>query len=55
MVPGFDADLILALNLAGTFVFGLSGGIAGVVGTLVVLGAGSGLFLVLRRREREPA
>ena len=31
-----------------------SGGIAGVVGTLVVLGAGSGLFLVLRRREREP-
>jgi uncharacterized membrane protein YeiH len=30
VVPGFDADLILALNLAGTFVFGLSGGIAGV-------------------------
>ena len=30
MLPGFDPDLILALNLAGTFVFGLSGGIAGV-------------------------
>jgi uncharacterized membrane protein YeiH len=30
MVPGFDADLIFALSLAGTFVFGLSGGIAGV-------------------------
>ena len=30
MVPGFDPDLILALSFAGTFVFGLSGGIAGV-------------------------
>ena len=30
MLPGFDPDLILALNLAGTFVFGLSGGIVGV-------------------------
>jgi uncharacterized membrane protein YeiH len=30
VVPGFDPDVILALNLAGTFVFGLSGGIAGV-------------------------
>ena len=30
MLPGFDPDVILALNLAGTFVFGLSGGIAGV-------------------------
>ena len=30
MVAGFDADLILALSLAGTFIFGLSGGIAGV-------------------------
>jgi uncharacterized membrane protein YeiH len=30
MLPGFNPDLILVLNLAGTFVFGLSGGIAGV-------------------------
>jgi hypothetical protein len=30
----------------------LSGGLAGVVGTLVVLGAGTGLFLVVRRRDR---
>lgn len=30
MVPGFDPDLILVLNFAGTFVFGLSGGLAGV-------------------------
>jgi uncharacterized membrane protein YeiH len=30
VLPGFDPDLILALNLAGTFVFGLSGGMAGV-------------------------
>lgn len=33
----------------------VSGGLAGVIGTLVVLGAGGGLFLLLRRREREPA
>jgi cobalt/nickel transport protein len=32
-----------------------SGALAGVVGTVVVLGLGSGLFLLLRRREREPA
>lgn len=32
-----------------------AGGLAGVAGTLVVLGAGSGLFLVLRRRERQRA
>jgi hypothetical protein len=33
-----------------------AGGLAGVVGTFVVLGAGSGLFLLLRRREAaEPA
>ena len=30
MLPGFDPDLILGLSLIGTFVFGLSGGIAGV-------------------------
>ena len=28
--PGFDPTLILWLNLAGTFVFGVSGGIAAV-------------------------
>ena len=38
MVPGFDPDVILALNLAGTFVFGLSGGIAGVRHRLDVFG-----------------
>ncbi len=30
MVQGFDLTLILWLNLVGTFVFGLSGGLAGV-------------------------
>jgi uncharacterized membrane protein YeiH len=30
VLPGFSPDLILVLNLVGTFVFGLSGGIAGV-------------------------
>ena len=30
MVPGFDPMLLLVLNLAGTFAFGLSGGMAGV-------------------------
>ena len=30
MVPGLDPDLILALNLTGTFVFGLSVGVAAV-------------------------
>jgi uncharacterized membrane protein YeiH len=30
VLPGFDPDVILALNLVGTFVFALSGGIAGV-------------------------
>ena len=38
MVPGFDPDLILVLNLAGTFVFGLAGGIAGVRKRLDVFG-----------------
>jgi len=30
VLPGFSPGLILVLNLVGTFVFGLSGGIAGV-------------------------
>ena len=30
--PGFDPTLILVLNLVGTFVFGISGGLAAVVG-----------------------
>jgi uncharacterized membrane protein YeiH len=38
MLPGFDPDLILALSLAGTFVFGLSGGIAGVRTRLDIFG-----------------
>jgi uncharacterized membrane protein YeiH len=38
MVVGFDATLILVLNLAGTFVFGLSGGLAGVRARLDLLG-----------------
>ncbi len=32
-----------------------AGGLAGVIGTLEVLGVGSGLFLLVRRRERRPA
>jgi uncharacterized membrane protein YeiH len=35
---GFDPTLILALNLAGTFVFGLSGGLAAVRGRLDLFG-----------------
>jgi uncharacterized membrane protein YeiH len=35
---GFDPDLILALNLAGTFVFGLSGGLAAVRARLDLFG-----------------
>ena len=38
MVEGFDPTLILVLNLAGTFVFGLSGGLAGVRARLDLLG-----------------
>ena len=30
VLHGFDPTLLLVLNLAGTFVFGLSGGLAGV-------------------------
>src|SRR4051795_8160562 len=36
--PGFDPTLILVLNLAGTFVFGLSGGLAGVRAKLDLFG-----------------
>jgi uncharacterized membrane protein YeiH len=36
--PGFDPTLILWLNLAGTFVFGLSGGLAAVHARLDVFG-----------------
>ncbi len=35
---GFNPTLILVLNLAGTFVFGLSGGLAAVRARLDVLG-----------------
>src|SRR6478672_12044982 len=35
---GFDPTVILALNLAGTFVFGLSGGLAGVRAKLDLFG-----------------
>jgi uncharacterized membrane protein YeiH len=35
---GFDPTLILVLNLAGTFVFGLSGGLAAVRGKLDLFG-----------------
>jgi uncharacterized membrane protein YeiH len=38
MVVGFDPNLILALNLAGTFAFGLSGGLAAVRARLDLLG-----------------
>lgn len=39
MLKGFPPDLILALNLAGTFVFGISGGLAAVRHRLDVFGA----------------
>lgn len=38
MVPGFDPTLLLWLNLVGTFVFGLSGGLAAVRAHLDVFG-----------------
>jgi uncharacterized membrane protein YeiH len=38
VVEGFDATLILWLNLIGTFVFGLSGGVAAVRARLDVFG-----------------
>ena len=37
-LDGFDPTLLLVLNLAGTFVFGLSGGLAGVQKRLDVFG-----------------
>ncbi len=38
VLQGFDPTLLLVLNLAGTFVFGLSGGLAGVKARLDVFG-----------------
>jgi uncharacterized membrane protein YeiH len=38
VLGGFDPTLLLVLNLAGTFVFGLSGGLAGVQARLDALG-----------------
>ena len=38
MLPGFDPTLLLVLNLAGTFAFGLSGGMAGVRAKLDLFG-----------------
>jgi len=38
VVPGFDPTLILWLNLVGTFVFGLSGGLAAVRARLDLFG-----------------
>jgi uncharacterized membrane protein YeiH len=38
MVPGFDPTLLLWLNLVGTFVFGLSGGVAAVRARLDLFG-----------------
>ncbi len=39
LLPGFDPALLLVLNLVGTFVFGLSGGMAGVRKQLDLFGA----------------
>jgi uncharacterized membrane protein YeiH len=39
LLRGFDPTLLLVLNLVGTFVFGLSGGMAGVRTKLDVFGA----------------
>ena len=38
MVQGFDPTVILWLNLVGTFVFGLSGGLAAVKARLDLFG-----------------
>jgi uncharacterized membrane protein YeiH len=39
LLPGFNPTLLLVLNLVGTFVFGLSGGMAGVRKQLDLFGA----------------
>ncbi len=39
LLPGFSLTLLLVLNLVGTFVFGLSGGMAGVRKQLDLFGA----------------
>lgn len=39
LLPGFSPTLLLVLNLVGTFVFGLSGGMAGVRKQLDLFGA----------------
>ena len=39
LLPGFSPTLLLVLNLVGTFVFGLSGGMAGVRAQLDLFGA----------------
>src|SRR2546421_12352551 len=39
LLAGFDPTLLLVLNLVGTFVFGLSGGLAGVRKQLDLFGA----------------
>src|SRR5579884_3706346 len=39
LLRGFDPTLLLALNFVGTFVFGLSGGMAGVRRRLDLFGA----------------
>ncbi|HEX8977381.1 MAG TPA: trimeric intracellular cation channel family protein [Solirubrobacteraceae bacterium] len=39
LLPGFDPTLLIVLNLVGTFVFGLSGGMAGVRRQLDLFGA----------------
>jgi uncharacterized membrane protein YeiH len=46
MIAGYDAHLILALNLAGTFCFGLSGGLAGVRARLDLIGVVALAFAV---------
>jgi uncharacterized membrane protein YeiH len=38
VLPGFNPTLLLVLNLAGTFAFGLSGGMAGVRARLDLFG-----------------
>src|SRR5947209_18779279 len=39
LLPGFDPTRLLVLNLVGTFVFGLGGGMAGVRKQLDLFGA----------------